>query len=219
VQFMAGSTQIDQMTVNAEAAGLVSTNLKVGAASLANLADLSSVNFVGLINSTSGTSERVWRKVVSLRRIPSVSATLPVQLNLASGSLAPFALYKTAASEWNAVNGVMRVGPGPTYTEDTHSEAALFLDLTTSAAQTLSFTGELQSEKDYDFFSVSVFAEGKETVLIAPVSGTVAPSDYSFDLSAFAGKKIEIRFTFDSDAGVNGVGPLISKLSVLNSAP
>jgi bacillopeptidase F (M6 metalloprotease family) len=46
------------------------------------------------------------------------------------------------------------------------------------------------------------------------VSGDAAETRYSFDLSAYAGKKVEIRFTFSSDAGVNASGVAVDNLEL-----
>jgi C-terminal processing protease CtpA/Prc len=214
VQFAANGSALDQLSVNAESASVLSTNLTVQASALATLSDLSTVELTGMLNQTDGTSASVWRKVLTVRRIPSTTAALPVQLNFATASLSPFALYKSTNGGWSVVNNTMRIGAGPNYPDDSHSEAALFLNVPAGSTAALKFTAELHSEKSYDFFKVSVFVNGVETALLTPISGDVAQQDYSYSLAAYAGKKIEIRFTFESDSGVNGPGPLISKLSV-----
>ena len=56
--------------------------------------------------------------------------------------------------------------------------------------------------------------DGKETALVPKMSGALEKKSYEADLSEFAGKKFEIRFVFDSDAGVVDDGPQIDNLSI-----
>jgi bacillopeptidase F (M6 metalloprotease family) len=127
----------------------------------------------------------------------------------------PFTIYTqggTGADGWVVRDGKLRIGQGPNYKNNLETEAALFLDLANKPAAKLSFDAEVHSEKGYDFFKVQVFADGKSNDLIAPMSGDSPETHYSFDLSAYAGKKIEIRFTFTSDPGVNSTGPTLDNL-------
>jgi hypothetical protein len=157
---------------------------------------------------------RVWRKIISYRVIPSTQA-LPEQglaINFEFGA-APLTLYSSKLSEgWTVRNGVLAVGSGK-YVDNVHTEASLFLELPAEKKK-LSFDALIKTEKDYDFFQVIAIVDGKETALVPKMSGSIEMKSYESDLSAFAGKKIEIRFIFDSDAGVVDDGPQIDNLSI-----
>ncbi len=73
---------------------------------------------------------------------------------------------------------------------------------------------KLETEEGYDFFSVQVIADGKVEQLLGPLSGDVAVAVYEADLSAYAGKKVEIRFTFESDAGVTAPGVAVDDVKI-----
>ncbi len=214
VEIRTNGNLLSQVSVGAEASTLQSTELKVPSKALISLSDLSHVELIGKINTTSANSEKVWRKMIAVRRIPTNIASLPATVNMTSNSIAPFVSFKNNQEGWNIVQNTMRIGAGPQYQDETHAEASLFTSISPKGTQRLRFTAEVHTEKDYDFFSVSVFADGKETKLLSPVSGDIESKEYDYELSSFAGKKIEIRFTFDSDAGVTAAGPTISNLSV-----
>jgi len=188
----------------------VSTLLQFPSAMLSALPDLAKIELLG----ENKSQTRVWRKILSLRRLPSGELNIPLHVDLAHNNLAPFKLYQTTSEGWSVVNQEMRVGAGPHYSDNTHAEAALFVAVPASGSPRFAFTRELHSEKKFDFFSVSIFQDGKETKILPSESGEIAKSEVTYDLTPFAGKNVEIRFTFDSDAAVTGVGPLISDIGI-----
>jgi hypothetical protein len=165
---------------------------------------------------------RVWRSTRSYRIVPADTALADgerIALEFDSADVAPLQLYTTgvaAAEGWNVQDGVLKTGSGATYLDGTTAEASLFLDLTKRTAASLGFTADIQTEEGYDFFSVEVFDRdaGTQQTLLAPVSGALGSQAYSYDLAAFAGKHVEVRFTFRSDQGVVDRGVALDHLVV-----
>ena len=163
--------------------------------------------------------KRVWRKVLNYRVIPS-SLELSVDQNLAVDLTSTLPSYLALYSEhtdkgqaWNLQNGALVIGNGTQYVEDIHAEASAFINLPAQNLK-LNFDASIFSEDGYDFFKVVLVADGKENILLANTSGKHPMQSYSYDLSAYAGKKIEVRFVFDSDAGVNDVGATLQNISL-----
>jgi hypothetical protein len=100
-----------------------------------------------------------------------------------------------------------------------------------SAPITFSFQTWYDLEEDYDYLYFEVSEDGETWEIITTPSGTDEdPSGNSYgwsyngvtggwiqeeiDLSAYAGKKIFVRFEYVTDAAVNGEGMLIDDVSV-----
>lgn len=166
-------------------------------------------------------AKRVWRKFVDFRSIPPYRAFAAGETIVAdfaatiqANGLTLFTKNVPLSEGWNIAGGLIRVGDGTRYVDNVDSEISYFLDLSARSSAQLKFTAEVHTEKDYDFFTVSVVSDGKTKVLGQPLHGDVARTDYSFDLSEFAGQRIEIRFAFLSDSGVVGKGVEMTHLSV-----
>ena len=179
-----------------------------------NLDALGSLELLGYQINASGLKTRAWRKIVNIRRIPAGFSPLPGTLSFTNGIPAPLQIYSSGGPGWQIQNGMLRVGPGLNYQNNVSTEADLFLDFAQATAAHLKFTAELHSEQDYDFFKVVIVVDGVETPLLPWTSGELAQKDYDYDLSAYAGKRAEIRFVFESDSEVSSTGPFISKLSI-----
>lgn len=153
----------------------------------------------------------VWRKVLNYRVIPqSRTVAAPVTFNAKD-----FSFYSTNSAEsdgWNVDGNQVQIG-GESYQDDVQAEASLFI--TPSKAMNLSFNADIMTEADCDFFSVIVVSEGKEIILLEPQSGNIPEKVYSYDLSAFVGKKIEIRFKFKSDEGTVSKGVTVKDITLL----
>jgi hypothetical protein len=160
--------------------------------------------------------QQVWRKVVNYRVIPT-ALTLPndqdfvVNLNEQSANMA---IYTDVQKElgWNLGNDDLKIADGAHYVDDTHSEAAMFFTMPTNALK-LNFNASVATEENYDYFTVIVASEGKEYTLLN-VSGDKPMQAYSYDLSKLAGKKVEIRFVFDSDGGGNATGVTVQNITL-----
>ncbi len=105
-------------------------------------------------------------------------------------------------------------------------------DLTNvKGAATLSFWTWYDLEENYDFVHLSVSEDGKIWKILKTPSGTdknISGNSYGWgyngttrnwiqekvDLSAFAGKKIQVRFEYITDAAVNGEGILLDDISI-----
>ena len=100
-----------------------------------------------------------------------------------------------------------------------------------SGAVTLSFQTWYDLEEDYDYLFVEVSEDGKHWDIITTPSGTDEnPSGNSYgwgyngktngwikeevDLSKYAGKKVQVRFEYVTDAAVLGEGFLLDDISV-----
>ncbi|HUP56484.1 MAG TPA: S41 family peptidase [Bdellovibrionota bacterium] len=163
---------------------------------------------------------RVWRKVVSYRVVPpfqALGAAGAVALEFDGGPIAPLSTFVTGGDEssgWVVREGRLHTGKGPEYGDNLMMEASLFVDLAGKTSAALSFDAAIRTEKDYDFFSVVVVENGKAEQVLKPVSGEIPLQPYQLDLSAHAGKKVEIRFLFESDAGVTAPGVSIDHLTL-----
>ncbi len=168
---------------------------------------LDQVEILGMLG-----EKRVWRKVFNYRTIPA-STTLDAAgliLDFETAATAPLTFYTTKANEgWTVKDHSMRVGSDP-YADDFHTEASLFLKL--PGAFKLSFDASVDSEEKFDYLQVILVSEGKEVALIEKISGKVELKHYEADLSAYAGKTVEIRFVFDADNGVSGKGPVLDNI-------
>lgn len=167
------------------------------------------------------SGKRVWRKILNYRIVP-LSFTLPanqnLEVDLSKALPAYWALYTTKGPKsegWTLQNEALKIGNGSQYANNVHAEASVFIVLPTQALG-LNFDAEIMTEENYDFFKVIVVSEGNETVLLNSISGNHPMQQYSFDLSAFAGKKVEVRFVFDSDEGGVDKGVAIQNISIKN---
>jgi hypothetical protein len=100
-----------------------------------------------------------------------------------------------------------------------------------SGAVTLEYKMWHDLEKDYDYVFVEASSDGKTwTIVKTPTCTDTNPSGNSYgcgyngatsgwteekvDLSAYAGKKVQIRFEYVTDAAVNGEGFMIDDVSI-----
>src|SRR5262249_38242146 len=89
----------------------------------------------------------------------------------------------------------------------------------------LRFNHLVNVEEGYDFTGVSVLADGVETVLARqfwwgrlPVQ-TEGFEPVSLDLSAFAGRQVQLRFHFQSDSSTTYEGWYVDDVAVSESRP
>jgi bacillopeptidase F (M6 metalloprotease family) len=100
-----------------------------------------------------------------------------------------------------------------------------------SGPVTLSYSTWYDVEKDYDYVFVEVSEDGEHWKIVNTPSGTADnPSGNSYgwgyngksdgwikedvDLSAYAGKKVQVRFEYVTDAAVTGEGFMLDDISV-----
>ncbi|MBC7539977.1 MAG: immune inhibitor A [Bacteriovorax sp.] len=163
--------------------------------------------------------KRAWRKVVNYRVIPEPFTLIKdqdLEFDLSKELPNYVALYfnQVAKNEgWVVQNNTLKIGTGQQYVENVAAEASAFVTLPAQAFN-LNFEASIMTEENYDFFKVTLVSEGKETTLIKSTSGQHQMQAYTFDLNAFAGKKVELRFNFDSDGGVNDTGVTVQNISI-----
>jgi C-terminal processing protease CtpA/Prc len=164
-------------------------------------------------------NERVWRKFYSYRTVPLASdLEESLVITLENDEAKPFAIYNDgneAKNGWVVSDKTLRIGNGVEYADSVKAEATLFLNLSADKEFVLNFEALQSSEKDFDFFKVKIIVDGKEVDLIKGLSGEEPMKAYSFDLAAYKGKKIEIRFIFESDIGVEGKGPIVKNIALV----
>lgn len=154
----------------------------------------------------------VYRGQYAYRMVPAPTVVEDAGLDLLLEN-STLALYTNQKSGWSLKNEVLRIGDGANYPDLLSAQASLFARLPSRALQ-LTMEMELGSEEKYDFFKITVLSEGKETLVQAGLSGTLAKQTYTYDLSAFAGKDVELRVAFDSDENTNGAGVRITTLAL-----
>ena len=164
-------------------------------------------------------NKRVWRKIVNYRSVPPFFSTQSNELkvDLSAGLPAYMGLYSqhTAKVEgWNIANNELRIGRDEQYAINVYAEAALFLNLPEQKELKLSFSTNVKTEENYDFFSVLIRVEGEEYYLIKNQSGNIGSENHQFDLTQLAGKKVEIRFIFTSDPGTNDEGVTVKDIAL-----
>lgn len=80
-------------------------------------------------------------------------------------------------------------------------------------AYELSFDLVLDAEVDFDFFEVLIIVDGVEEKLMEPTSKPTT-GHFAFDLSKYAGKKIDLKIRFISDEMSSGKGAVISSFTI-----
>jgi hypothetical protein len=157
---------------------------------------------------------RVWRAFASARSEAPYLA-LPaagLSLDFDDGTTAPLALYARGKDAgWIVRNGALTTARGATYADLTFSDAVLFVDATDRSSLTLDLDATINTERDFDFFTIYTVVDGKRSVL-AELSGALGERALSYDLSAFAGHEVQIGFQFTSDDFVNTSGVYIDEV-------
>ena len=161
----------------------------------------------------------VWRKVATIRQTaPAIKLAANEELTVKfNGSISPFVTYNKQDDDslgWRAEDQTLRLGAAAGYSDNVKSTASLFVDLAEKANATLSFDMEYDTEKDYDFVSVTV-SNGLSQVAVLPTSsGSQSAKSFEANLSQFKGQKIEIRFNFQSDGAETGKGVWVNNIKI-----
>ena len=202
---MANGNSIGEVSVeeNNDAGRLVTAPAQINTQSL----QMGRIELIGHYNGLT-----VWRKIASYRVVPPtriLETDEAVQSDFSQPDVNPLALYSnTPLSEagWTVKDQALKTSVSANYPNGLHTEAGLFVDLSKKTSARLSFSLKGRTEQDYDFFKVVVKVDGVEKNLIEPLSGEISPRNFDLDLSAYAGKSIEISFVFDSDEGITDSG-------------
>ena len=148
--------------------------------------------------------KRVWRKNVYYRIIPttfSIDSNKPLHINFDQLRIQPLVVFNKDTdlhNGWFPKAGVLKTGFDPKYSDFTDTTASLFLLLPQTESE-LSLDAKIKTEESYDFFKINIICDGKETIIQEKLSGNIPQQNYSYNLSQFKGKKVEIRFIFNSD--------------------
>lgn len=154
--------------------------------------------------------KRVWRRILNFRTVPKPTILTPAGLMIDFSSPNNMAIY--GQNGWNVLDGSLKIYDGIQYTGSVKSDASLFINIPTAA--TLTFDAEIKTEEKFDYFRVLVVADGKETALEQGLSGHIEMKNYSYDLSPFAGKDIELKFVFESDTWTEDVGVTLDNIVI-----
>jgi hypothetical protein len=146
--------------------------------------------------------KRVWRKRHNYRTVPEFAS---IETTTDMSPLLAFYRYN-ANDGWTWKNDELVSNVADNYTDSMNSHSSLFLNLSQTKSMTLQFEAAVDVEKDFDYFRVKLLVEGKDVTLIQGLTGSSANQSFSFDLSEHKGKKVEIKFIFESDGGVVGKG-------------
>ena len=109
--------------------------------------------------------------------------------------------------------------PGASYVNNSTSSATLSAGVPLGAACTLSFHHKYDIESGYDYGSVQISADGGAWINLASYSGTLNSwTPVSFDLSAYAGSTVRVRFLLETDYSVVYTGWHIDDVLLLGAA-
>ena len=153
----------------------------------------------------------VWRKIVNYRVIPDFKA-ITESSNLIN-DFAFFSVISTKENGWHKQGDALIIGNGVNYQSLTESEASVFITLPLSPLF-LNFTATVDLEKDFDLLRIVAISEGEKIELHSPLTGNLPESKYRIDLSALAGKNVEIRFSFKSDEETKDKGIALRNLQI-----
>ena len=85
---------------------------------------------------------------------------------------------------------------------------------TTSAALTAWVQADIEKDFDYLYAEVSTNAGATWTQIGAPLTGTSAWTQRSYDLSAYKGQNVQFRFRYSTDGGLSLKGAFIDDVAV-----
>ncbi|KAJ3088776.1 hypothetical protein HK102_007943 [Quaeritorhiza haematococci] len=126
-------------------------------------------------------------------------------------------ILPVTVTENSKTNKQLVIGNGAQHENNLSTTFSMFLDLAAGTKPTLIIKGGYETEAESDYFSILVrradeVATRKESEL-AIISGA-GELDEVFDLSAFAGSRVEVMLRFVSDEAVTYRGVYIDEVSV-----
>jgi len=191
-EFKKDGTTIDRREVDLNASSAISLPIDVSVISDGRLEIYGSNNEVP-----------VWRKIIRYRVIPEFES-----VRQGENLMERFSIYSVISSKengWHIKNNELIFGDGKTYHNLVESEASLFVSLPKTKSL-LSYTATVDSELNFDFLKIYIIIKGHPPTLIQSLSGHLPQTNYKYDLSSFAGEKVEIRFVFKTDEATNDKG-------------
>ena len=140
-------------------------------------------------------------------------------LNFESNSVDPMVVLNIgdAVNGWYVDSAALQVGNNPTYVDNVNTDAVLLTDLTALSSATLSAQLNVDTELDFDFFSIFAQSQDGVTEVFLNTSG-VLDGPFEVDLSNFVGKdNVEIHFAFISDGSVVAGGVTVDDIVISSS--
>ncbi|HEU5144982.1 MAG TPA: immune inhibitor A domain-containing protein [Dermatophilaceae bacterium] len=99
--------------------------------------------------------------------------------------------------------------------DDLQNTLTRTVDLTGKTAASLSAWLEYEIEADYDYLYTEVSTNGTDwTVLGTPIDGESTWTQKTWDLSAYAGQSIQVRFRYATDGGLHYEGPFLDDIVI-----
>ncbi len=88
------------------------------------------------------------------------------------------------------------------------------LDLTGKTSASLSAWLDYDIEEGYDYLYVEVSENGTDWTTVDTIDGKSSWTQKTWDLSAYAGKQVQVRFRYATDGGLHYAGPFIDDLAI-----
>jgi immune inhibitor A len=88
------------------------------------------------------------------------------------------------------------------------------VDLTGKTVASMSAWLEYEIEEGYDYLYVEASENGADWTTVDTIDGKSAWTQKTWDLSAFAGKQVQVRFRYATDGGLHYAGPFIDDLAI-----
>ncbi|MDC5698761.1 immune inhibitor A [Intrasporangium calvum] len=100
--------------------------------------------------------------------------------------------------------------------DDLQNTLTRTVDLTGKTSASLSAWVEYEIEEDYDYLYTEVSTDGGTswTSIGTPIDGASAWTQKSWDLSAYAGTTIQLRFRYATDGGLHFKGPFLDDIAI-----
>jgi immune inhibitor A len=88
------------------------------------------------------------------------------------------------------------------------------VDLTGQTSGAMSAYLENQIEKDYDYLYVEASENGKDWTALDTITGESPWAKKTWDLSAYAGKQVQVRFRYATDGGMHLKGAFLDDITI-----
>lgn len=153
----------------------------------------------------------VWRKILNYRVIPETKV-ITETTNLIN-DVALYSVISTKENGWHRQGDELIIGNGINYQSLTESEASVFVTIPQTGGL-LNFDAKIDLEENFDFLRIVAISEGQKIELHSPLTGNIPERKYQIDLSALAGREVEIRFSFKSDEETKDKGITLKNLQI-----
>ncbi|KAJ3380463.1 hypothetical protein HDU92_005960 [Lobulomyces angularis] len=121
-----------------------------------------------------------------------------------------------SSNGWNLNNGKFVIGNGAGYADGVNSAVSFFVNVN-APGLSVKLDALVNSEKDYDFFSLTLKQEGKDDVVYFSKSGLALTINESFPLETTG--PVELVLSFKADGAVTEAGGIVVNSLSLEVAP